>query len=77
MTAATQPSFLQHIVYLDTRDEGDGKTKKTMSVLGEVNRRFIVSPDVDVLLEQAEVAEAVVTKSELDARELLPMDVDD
>jgi DNA-directed RNA polymerase III subunit RPC4 len=63
-------------VYLDTH-AGDGKTKKTMTVLGEVNRRFIVSPDVDVLLEQVDTAEAVVTKSELDAHELLPMDVDD
>jgi hypothetical protein len=48
-----------------------------MTVLGEVNRRFIVSPDVDVLLEQVEGVETVVTKSDLEAHELLPMDVDD
>ncbi|KAF9517798.1 hypothetical protein BS47DRAFT_1325929 [Hydnum rufescens UP504] len=77
VTAATQPSFLQHIVCLDTQAGEEGKTKKTMTVLGEVNRRFIVSPDVDVLLEQVEGVETVVTKSDLDTHELLPMDVDD
>lgn len=51
MTAATQPSFLQHAIYLDTE-------AKKLFILGEVNRRFVVSPDVDRLLEEAEIVEA-------------------
>lgn len=31
--------------------------KKKLSVLGEVNRRFVVSPDIDALLESLEIAE--------------------
>jgi len=52
VTAATQPSFLQHAVYVNP-------TAKKLHVLGEVNRRFVVSPDVDKLLEEAEKAERV------------------
>lgn len=51
MTAATQPSFLQHAVLLDP-------VTKKLHVLGEVNRRFVVSPDVDKLLEEMKKAEA-------------------
>jgi len=51
VTAATQPSFLQHAVFLDP-------AAKKMHVLGEVNRRFVVSPDVDKLLEEMGKAEA-------------------
>ncbi|KAF4570040.1 hypothetical protein EYR36_009846 [Pleurotus pulmonarius] len=50
--AATQPAFLQHAVYLD---EGG----KRMCVLGEVNKRFTVSPNVDMLLNALEAAERV------------------
>lgn len=50
VTAATQPSFLQHAVYLD-------EAKNRLVVLGEVNRRFIVSPDVDLLLDDMLVVE--------------------
>ncbi|KAL5513034.1 hypothetical protein ACEPAH_3432 [Sanghuangporus vaninii] len=50
VTAATQPSFLQHAVHVDIE-------KKKLSVIGEVNRRFVVSPDVDALLESLEIAE--------------------
>ncbi|KAG9087937.1 hypothetical protein FRC06_002300 [Ceratobasidium sp. 370] len=50
VTAATQPSFLQHAVYLDD-------AKNRLVVLGEVNRRFIVSPDVDLLLDDMLVQE--------------------
>ena len=50
MTAATQPSFLQHAVHVDPE-------KKRLSVIGEVNRRFVVSPNIDALLESLEVAE--------------------
>ncbi|KAK0202929.1 RNA polymerase III RPC4-domain-containing protein [Desarmillaria ectypa] len=48
--AATQPSFLQHAVSLDMKE-------KKLNVLGEVNKRFVVAPDVDVLLEAMERAE--------------------
>lgn len=50
VTAATQPSFLQHAVHIDSE-------KKRLNVLGEVNRRFIVSPNIDALLESLELAE--------------------
>lgn len=50
VTAATQPSFLQHAVYLDS-------TNKRLCVLGEVNRRFVVTPDLDALLSAMGVAD--------------------
>lgn len=43
MNAATQPSFLQQAVNLDV----DGKQ---LIVLGEVNKQFVVSPNVEALL---------------------------
>ncbi|KAJ3564098.1 hypothetical protein NP233_g8510 [Leucocoprinus birnbaumii] len=55
VNAATQPSFLQQAVYLDTNN-------KQLVVLGEVNKQFVVSPDIDSLLEtmnQKEEAEAM------------------
>ncbi|KAF9045797.1 hypothetical protein BDZ89DRAFT_1127708 [Hymenopellis radicata] len=48
--AGTQPSFLQQAVALDLKEH-------KMSVLGEVNKRFVVSPDVDSLLQAMEQAE--------------------
>ncbi|GBE86573.1 hypothetical protein SCP_0904520 [Sparassis crispa] len=54
VTAATQPSFLQQAVYLDP-------TNKRLCVLGEVNRRFVVSPDIETLLTSMEIAEQPVT----------------
>lgn len=50
MNAATQPSFLQQAVYLD-------KAGKRLTVIGEVNKQFIVSPDVDTLLAAMEEAD--------------------
>ncbi|KAG6889961.1 hypothetical protein C0992_003441 [Termitomyces sp. T32_za158] len=47
VTAATKPSFLQQVVHLD-------EEKKRLVVLGEVNKRFSVSPDVDTLLSAME-----------------------
>ena len=41
-----------------------------MHVLGEVNRRFVVSPDVDKLLEEMDITEAaarVKSESAMDA----------
>ncbi|KAI0741928.1 RNA polymerase III RPC4-domain-containing protein [Daedaleopsis nitida] len=50
VTAATQPSFLQHAVYIDT-------STKRLCVLGEVNRRFVVTPDLDTLLTAMDIAD--------------------
>ncbi|KAI0641967.1 RNA polymerase III RPC4-domain-containing protein [Trametes meyenii] len=50
VTAATQPSFLQHAVYVDPEH-------KRLSVLGEVNRRFVVTPDIETLLTSMELAD--------------------
>lgn len=50
VTAATQPSFLQHAVHLDPE-------KKRVNVLGEVNRRFVVSPNIEALLASMQLAE--------------------
>ncbi|OCH93642.1 hypothetical protein OBBRIDRAFT_885313 [Obba rivulosa] len=50
VSAATQPSFLQQAVHIDP-------TNKRICVLGEVNRRFVVSPDIDALLSSMELAD--------------------
>ncbi|KAF8216323.1 RNA polymerase III RPC4-domain-containing protein [Mycena galopus ATCC 62051] len=50
VTAATQPSFLQHAVCLDLPE-------KRLTILGEVNKRFVVSPDMDTLLTAMEISE--------------------
>ncbi|KAJ6621308.1 RNA polymerase III RPC4-domain-containing protein [Mycena sp. CBHHK59/15] len=55
VTAATQPSFLQHAVCLDL-------SQKRLTVLGEVNKRFVVSPDIDTLLAAMEVADRAPTE---------------
>ncbi|KAI0091696.1 RNA polymerase III RPC4-domain-containing protein [Irpex rosettiformis] len=49
VTGATQPSFLQHVTYVDPDN-------KRLCTVGEVYRRFQVSPDVDALLERMEGA---------------------
>jgi DNA-directed RNA polymerase III subunit RPC4 len=48
VTAATQPSFLQHVVYLDRKE-------KRLCVLGEINRRFVVTPDIESLLAEMDL----------------------
>ncbi|KAJ6518623.1 RNA polymerase III RPC4-domain-containing protein [Mycena sanguinolenta] len=50
VTAATQPSFLQHAVCLDLAE-------KRLTILGEVNKRFVVSPDMETLLTAMEISE--------------------
>ncbi|KAJ7504555.1 RNA polymerase III RPC4-domain-containing protein [Mycena galericulata] len=66
VTAATQPSFLQHAVCLDL-------SQKRLTVLGEVNKRFVVSPDIETLLTAMEVSER--RPVELKGEELIGMDV--
>ncbi|TFY53925.1 hypothetical protein EVJ58_g9171 [Rhodofomes roseus] len=53
VTAATQPSFLQQAVHVDVEN-------KRVHVLGEVNRRFVASPNVETLLAAMELAEQPV-----------------
>ncbi|KAF7309667.1 hypothetical protein MIND_00337800 [Mycena indigotica] len=50
VTAATQPSFLQHAVSLDI-------PQKKLTILGEVNKRFVASPDIETLLTAMEISE--------------------
>lgn len=50
VSAGTQPSFLQQAVHLDLNN-------KQLTVLGEVNKQFVVSPDVESLLEGMERAD--------------------
>ena len=67
VTAATQPSFLQQAVHVD-------RSTKDLRVLGEVSRRFVVTPDIDSLLVAVAQADetAAATKPEMDG--LLSMD---
>ncbi|KAF7770628.1 hypothetical protein Agabi119p4_6602 [Agaricus bisporus var. burnettii] len=52
VSAATQPSFLQQVVHLDMEN-------KHLTVLGEVNKQFVASPDIDSLLNGMERKDAV------------------
>jgi DNA-directed RNA polymerase III subunit RPC4 len=65
VNAATQPSFLQQAVYLDEKE-------KRLIVLGEVNKRFSVSPNVEKLLAAMEAADRDTTI--LDGENLIRMD---
>ena len=47
VVAATQPTFLQHAAHVDLPNE-------RLSILGEVNKRFVVSPNVEGLLAAME-----------------------
>lgn len=60
VSAATQPSFLQQAVHIDRRN-------KHLNVLGEVSRRFVVTPNVDTLLDaMTQADQAALTKLEDD-----------
>lgn len=65
VSEATQPSFLQQAVHLDMEN-------KKLHVLGEVNKKFVVSPDLDVLLASMELADTSATA--LDDANLIKMD---
>lgn len=66
MSEATRPSFLQQAVHLDMEN-------KKLHVLGEVNKRFVVSPDLDTLLTSMELADISDT-SVFDDAGLIKMD---
>ncbi|KAF9005896.1 RNA polymerase III RPC4-domain-containing protein [Cyathus striatus] len=57
VNAATQPSFLQHAVQLD-------QTSKRLVVLGEIDKQFVVSPNVKELLEALEGERKIPSKIE-------------
>jgi len=68
VTAATQPSFLQQADHVD-------RASKDLRVLGEIGRRFVVTPNIDSLLAamtQADDEKANATKFEADG--LISMD---
>lgn len=67
MTAATQPSFLQQAVYVD-------RSSNDLRVLGEVSRRFVVTPDIDSLLAAMVQADETATATKPEIDELLSMD---
>ncbi|KAI0305890.1 RNA polymerase III RPC4-domain-containing protein, partial [Multifurca ochricompacta] len=67
VTAATQSSFLQQAVHVD-------RASKNFRVLGEVSRRFVVTPDIDSLLAAMSQADGpAIAKFETDG--LLSMDI--
>ncbi|KAF5336184.1 hypothetical protein D9611_006268 [Ephemerocybe angulata] len=64
VTPATQPSFLQQAVYID-------RTDKRLAVLGEVNKQFVVAPDVDALLRALDEADNKATGPTIEGEEEL------
>ena len=66
VTAATQSSFLQQAVHVDP-------ASKNLRVLGEVGRRFVVTPDIDSLLEAMTQADAAAI-AKIETEGLIPMD---
>ncbi|TFK51728.1 hypothetical protein OE88DRAFT_1807661 [Heliocybe sulcata] len=70
VAAATQPSFLQHAVHLDM-------AAKRLCVLGEINKRFVVTPNVDALLEDlASIGIHTQDALQIDEEGLIKMDTD-
>jgi DNA-directed RNA polymerase III subunit RPC4 len=70
VTAATQPSFLQQAVHLDAG-------QKRLTVLGEIDKRFVVSPDIDALLADMILADTDASAGQQELGEgLLRMDED-
>ncbi|KAK2463712.1 hypothetical protein APHAL10511_004463 [Amanita phalloides] len=67
VNAAIQPSFLQQAIYLHRRD-------KRMVVIGDVNKRFVVSPNVDTLLTMMREADSASAHL-MDEEKLIQMDV--
>ncbi|KAG6381600.1 RNA polymerase III RPC4-domain-containing protein [Boletus reticuloceps] len=53
VSEATRPSFLQQAVHLDMENE-------KLHVLGQVHKRFVVSPDLDTLLTSMELADITI-----------------
>lgn len=67
VTAATQPSFLQQAVHVD-------RASKDLRVLGEISRRFVVTPDIDSLLAAMTQADEAATATKSETHGLLTID---
>ncbi|KAI9511611.1 RNA polymerase III RPC4-domain-containing protein [Russula earlei] len=67
VTAATQPSFLQQAVHVD-------RESKDLRVLGEISKRFVVTPDIDSLLAAMTQADDAATATKFDIDGLFSMD---
>jgi len=68
VTGATQPSFLQQAVHVNME-------KKRLHVMGEVNKRFVVSPDLDTLLHAMELRDQTEANAmSIDDTNLIRMD---
>jgi DNA-directed RNA polymerase III subunit RPC4 len=67
VTAATQPSFLQQAVHVD-------RSSNDLRVLGEVSRRFVITPDINSLLAAMVQADETATTTKPEIDELLSMD---
>lgn len=67
VTAAMQPSFLQQAVHVD-------RANKDLRVLGEVSRRFVVTPDIDSLLVAMTQADEAAAAAKCETDGLVSMD---
>jgi DNA-directed RNA polymerase III subunit RPC4 len=61
-----QPSFLQQAVHIDIKN-------KRLNVLGDVGRRFVVTPELDTLLSAMTAFDSELT-DKLDDETLIRMD---
>lgn len=59
-------TFLQQVVHLD-------KPSRTAALLGEVHKTYVVTPDIDRLLDELRVHDGVVP-GELDAAEVIKIE---
>jgi DNA-directed RNA polymerase III subunit RPC4 len=68
VNAAIQPTFSQQAVYLQHRD-------KRMVVLGDLHKRFVVSPDVETLLTAVDEADRAPGLTVDGEERLIKMDI--
>lgn len=68
MNTAIQPNFFQQAVYLHRRD-------KQIIVIGDVNKTFVVSPDVDTLLTAMDEVDRAPGPSVDGEENLIKMDI--
>jgi DNA-directed RNA polymerase III subunit RPC4 len=68
VNAAIQPAFFQQAVCLQHRD-------KRMIVIGDLHKRFVVSPDVDTLLTAMDEADRAPGPTVDGEEKLIKMDI--
>jgi len=68
VNAAIQPAFFQQAVYIQHRD-------KRMIVIGDLHKRFVVSPDVDTLLTAMDEADRAPGPTVDGEEKLIKMDI--